>query len=76
MSDIITPDANPAPVITRISIRRNASILVEGIVEVIGPDGVRLEVKEKFALCRCGESKSKPFCDGSHKVNGFDSTPC
>ena len=31
-----------------------------------------LETEETFALCRCGESRSKPFCDGSHARLGFD----
>ena len=29
---------------------------------------------EKFALCRCGHSSNKPFCDGTHKTIGFDGT--
>ena len=34
--------------------------------------GKRFQTKGDFALCRCGQSKSKPFCDGSHKAAGFD----
>jgi CDGSH-type Zn-finger protein len=49
---------------------------------VIGPDGepVRWEEakrypeRETYALCRCGASKAKPFCDGSHVAAGFDGT--
>ncbi|HYM36099.1 MAG TPA: CDGSH iron-sulfur domain-containing protein [Steroidobacteraceae bacterium] len=36
--------------------------------------GQNYPAQEKYALCRCGESKNKPFCDGSHKTNGFDGT--
>jgi CDGSH-type Zn-finger protein len=32
-----------------------------------------IETKPKMALCRCGGSKNKPFCDGTHKTNGFSS---
>ncbi|MFN0096446.1 MAG: CDGSH iron-sulfur domain-containing protein [Dehalococcoidia bacterium] len=34
------------------------------------PDGY--EVEERYALCRCGGSANKPFCDGTHASNGFD----
>jgi CDGSH-type Zn-finger protein len=34
--------------------------------------GENYPAQEKYALCRCGASKNKPFCDGSHKTNGFD----
>ena len=36
--------------------------------------GKTLPVAQEYALCRCGESKAKPFCDGSHAGAGFDGT--
>ncbi len=59
----------------KLTLRKNGSILVEGPVEMIGPDGEKLEVREKFALCRCGASKNKPYCDGAHKDCSFTSDP-
>ncbi|MCR9193315.1 MAG: CDGSH iron-sulfur domain-containing protein [Hyphomonas sp.] len=38
-------------------------------------DGTTIEAGEKTALCRCGLSAKKPFCDGSHKAAGFSSAP-
>lgn len=38
-------------------------------------DGQALSNKSVMALCRCGASKNKPYCDGSHAEIGFDSTP-
>jgi CDGSH-type Zn-finger protein/uncharacterized Fe-S cluster protein YjdI len=51
--------------------RSNGSILVEGPVEIQSSDGRILFRGEKVSLCRCGGSQTKPFCDGSHKANGF-----
>jgi CDGSH-type Zn-finger protein len=39
-------------------------------VEWIAGEG--LEARRLYALCRCGQSKTKPFCDGSHEAIGFD----
>ena len=36
--------------------------------------GTAYEPKEQCALCRCGQSKNKPFCDGTHVKVGFDGT--
>ena len=40
-----------------------------------GADGEALNNKPVMALCRCGASKNKPYCDGSHNDIGFDSSP-
>ena len=36
--------------------------------------GKRLDTQENYALCRCGQSSKKPFCDGSHVKANFDGT--
>lgn len=59
----------------KMTLRKDASILIEGTIEMIGPDGQKIECKPKFGLCRCGHSANKPFCDGSHKQHGFSSDP-
>ena len=53
--------------------RENGPLVVKGLRRMIGPDGAEIEVKPVMALCRCGQSKTKPFCDGSHKEAGFQS---
>jgi CDGSH-type Zn-finger protein len=44
---------------------------VRGGIEVIGANGTPYEVRERQTLCRCGQSRNKPFCDGSHWYAGF-----
>ena len=39
---------------------------VMGGIEIVGADGVAYERRNRVTLCRCGASKNKPFCDGSH----------
>ena len=46
-------------------------LLVSGGVRILDARGDVLYEGEKAALCRCGGSANKPFCDGSHKTNGF-----
>lgn len=52
----------------------NGPLLFEGAVEIVGEDGTRV-TKTKGAICRCGASQNKPFCDGAHKTIGFTSHP-
>lgn len=44
---------------------------VTGSVPIMKPDGTFLETRNRVTLCRCGQSKNKPFCDGSHASVGF-----
>lgn len=56
-----------------IKVRKNGPYLVTGTCQLTDHEGKSIEVKESFALCRCGASQSKPICDGSHNKIGFTS---
>ncbi|MGH9718286.1 MAG: CDGSH iron-sulfur domain-containing protein [Candidatus Acidiferrales bacterium] len=60
---------------TRIEIRTDGSIRIEGDFDIVDQNGKSfgLAGRTKVALCRCGHSENKPFCDGSHKRNNFQS---
>jgi CDGSH-type Zn-finger protein len=53
---------------TRITINNNGSTRVEGEFEIVDREGnvYDLAGRTVISLCRCGLSKNKPFCDGSH----------
>ncbi len=64
--------------LTAIRVTKNGPLTVKGPVRVDGADGAPwTDIPEggAVALCRCGLSKVKPFCDGSHNAGGFDSAP-
>ncbi len=48
----------------------NGPLVIEGAIALRLPNG-EVQVVDKCALCRCGGSSKKPFCDGSHAKNGF-----
>ena len=56
-----------------ISCRENGPFLVSGDIEIKDADGNVFDLggKETVALCRCGASANRPFCDGAHKAAGF-----
>jgi CDGSH-type Zn-finger protein len=56
---------------TTIRCKPNGPYLVEQLDDLRGTRGDGLETKPVMALCRCGGSASKPFCDGTHRTNGF-----
>jgi CDGSH-type Zn-finger protein len=57
----------------KITIRPNGPYVVEGEVELVDPTGATVDTTERprIALCRCGASVTKPFCDGTHSKVGF-----
>ena len=55
-----------------IQIRHNGPYLVKGPVRLVDADGREYTTTETFALCRCGGSTRKPFCDGTHSKIGFE----
>jgi CDGSH-type Zn-finger protein len=60
------------PIVIRL--RENGPLVVMGPVRIIDHMGNEFIVppgKDNVALCRCGASSSKPFCDGSHRACGF-----
>ena len=51
----------------------NGPLLVRGDFEIITPEGAAVpRDRQTVALCRCGGSAIKPFCDGRHKLLNFD----
>lgn len=47
-------------------------IILRGDFTLVTPDGQPIEAEgSTVALCRCGKSRRKPFCDGTHKLVGF-----
>lgn len=60
----------------KVTISNNGPILVSGEFELLDAEGkpYGLAGRATIALCRCGHSQNKPFCDGSHKAANFQST--
>lgn len=56
---------------TKLTINNNGSVKIEGDFEITDIDGNLYDLAGRtiISACRCGLSKNKPFCDGSHKGN-------
>ncbi len=58
---------------TTIEPKPNGPLQVSGPVALTDSRGETIATDAKYWLCRCGESANKPFCDGTHRKNGFSS---
>lgn len=59
--------ASAAPEVT-VTVREQGPLLVQGSFRVLRADGTVLSEGKNCALCRCGRSRNKPFCDNSHRT--------
>lgn len=60
---------------TTVRVLNDGPLYVEGLFKVVTASGKELPVEGgKCALCRCGGSEKKPFCDGTHKRAGFQAS--
>ena len=59
---------------TAVSPTQNGPLWVTGSVPVERSDGLPFETRPRMTLCRCGESKNKPLCDGTHNEIGFEAS--
>lgn len=60
---------------TKITVKNHGSIRVEGDFELFDINGNKFDLagRTSISLCRCGQSKDKPFCDSTHRECGFRS---
>jgi CDGSH-type Zn-finger protein len=64
-------DQNP---VAEIRVAESGPLMVKGECLLVDSKGKVLAKRGPFALCRCGGSKNMPYCDGTHRVIGFDDT--
>lgn len=63
------------PATPTVQLRPNGPMFVRGRVRIEDPSGHLVREDTRVALCRCGGSKNKPFCDGTHRAIGFRTGP-
>jgi len=64
------PDETP-DVPATVTALRNGPLALRGDLDIRSADGTLLRHDTRVVLCRCGGSGHKPFCDGTHRTNGF-----
>jgi Iron-binding zinc finger CDGSH type len=60
-----------APDETVVDPRPDGPLFVRGRLRIVGDEGGVIREDTRVALCRCGGSANKPFCDGTHRRIGF-----
>jgi CDGSH-type Zn-finger protein len=70
------PARSSVPEPARIIAYPDGPLLVRGDFEIVDPEGRAVpRTRSTVALCRCGVSSIKPYCDGTHRLVGFRTDP-
>ncbi|MBI2958227.1 MAG: (4Fe-4S)-binding protein [Chloroflexi bacterium] len=67
------PPAGPKAVTVKVS--DNGPYIITGDCKLLAADGTELAAGARFALCRCGQSRTMPHCDGTHRRIAFKKPP-
>ena len=62
-----------SPPVNLVRMRENGPLALNAALQIVAPDGSTSEAL-RLTLCRCGQSKNKPFCDQSHNAAGFSAS--
>lgn len=69
----LEPEFQPSlSILEDTGIKVSGPIQVKGMVKLISGDNKPYEIRNRMTICRCGCSKNKPFCDGTHAAVRFD----
>ncbi|MEU0313916.1 CDGSH iron-sulfur domain-containing protein [Nocardioides sp. NPDC006273] len=71
MADSSAPETSSQTKPTTIKTVDNGPLQIKGAAQLVDHDGNSYETGRTMFLCRCGESRNKPFCDGAHAKVGF-----
>ncbi|HBL28154.1 MAG TPA: hypothetical protein DD490_15075 [Acidobacteria bacterium] len=63
--------AEPVPAENQVTLVPHGPLYARGRIEIAAADGTVVATDTRVALCRCGASKNKPYCDNSHGGAGF-----
>jgi hypothetical protein len=56
---------------TTVEPQPNGPLFLRGRIRIVDASGIVIREDTRVALCRCGHSRNKPFCDGSHRNADF-----
>ena len=74
LSFAVLPDPEPVEPTFEpsVGVEPDGNYWIRGGIPVVSEDETPYEVRNRQTLCRCGQSRNKPFCDGSHQQYGFE----